>query len=70
MRVGFLQPALDLAELETNDLLQRLVPDGVVRDDHQAAEERGLEDLVQLRLQRLDQAFRGQAWFPDRRSVS
>ena len=40
--------ALNLAELEANDLLERLVAHGVIGDQNHAAEERGLEDLVQI----------------------
>ena len=46
-----------LAELEHDDLLQDFVADGVEGDDHHAAQERRLEDLVQLGLERLDQSL-------------
>ncbi len=45
------QTTLNLAQLEANDLLQRLVAHRVIGNQHHAAQERRLEDLVQLRLQ-------------------
>jgi hypothetical protein len=46
--VRLAQAALDLPQLEADDLLQVLVAHRVVRDEHHAPEERRLEDLVQL----------------------
>jgi len=57
--VVVLQPALDLAQFQPDDLLHRFVADRVVRDDHHAAEEGWLEDLIHFRLDGFDEAFDG-----------
>ena len=51
------QAPLDLAELEPNDPFHGFVADREVGDDHGAAEERRLEDLVELGLERLHEAL-------------
>ena len=55
--MGFEQAALDLAELEPDDLLESLVAHRKVRDDDHAAQEGGLEGLVQLGLHGGEQAL-------------
>ena len=56
--MGFHQTTLNLAELESDDLLESLVAHGEVGHDHQASQECGLEDLVQLGLEGLHHSFR------------
>ena len=55
--MGFLKAALYLAQLQQNDLLQRLVAHREVGNDHHAPEKRRLEYLVQLGLQRQGQSL-------------
>src|ERR1039457_1992649 len=47
---------LDLSEFENDDLFEGLVADGVIGNDDEAAQEGGLEDFVELGLERSDQA--------------
>src|SRR5690606_10394409 len=52
-----LHPPLDLAQLQPYDLLEVLVPHREIGDDDESPQEGGLEDRVQLRLERLHQSF-------------
>jgi hypothetical protein len=44
---------LHLAQLQTNDLLERFIAHRIEWNDDKAAKERGFEYLVQLRLDRI-----------------